>query len=412
MNRFAEQLTRGNTATLLAAPTRRLARLKARRKLWLQVHLYLGLFAGAILVIIGLTGSILAFWHEIDAWLNPDLYQVEMAKGGTATQRPLAEMISAAQAAMPVGAKLLNIDYPHRPGTTFTLSFAPAETVPGEYEYLNAFVDPYTAKVQGTRIFYSAANPFENCFVGLMFKLHYNLLLGDTPGMTIVGILAVLLLISVLTGLILWWPLTGEWRQAFTLKRHTSPERFNFDLHKTTGIYTALVLLAVLFSGVYFNLQDQFVWLVNRFSPVTDIYKMRSKSHEVSTPITPDAAIAAATRFYPEGRINYIGGLADTAGAYRVCWKEVPSLQRYIIDARCVAIDQYTGEILLTYDPASGTAGDIFIQWQWPLHSGQAFGMSGRILVCLSGLACPVLYVTGFIRWRQKRRATKYRANR
>jgi len=47
---------------------------------------------------------------------------------------------------------------------------------------------------------------------------------------------------------------------------------------------------------------------------------------------------------------------------------------------------------------------------QWPLHSGQAFGMTGRILVFLTGLACPVLFVTGMMRWRQKRRAHKLKA--
>lgn len=391
---------------------KRLAHLKARRKLWLQVHLYFGLFAGAILVIIGLTGSILVFWHEIDSWLNPDLYQVEMSKDGAATQRPLAEMIAAAQAAMPAGAKLGNIYYPHWPGTAFIVSFAPAETVPGEYEYLEAFVDPYTVKVQGTRIFYSAANPFDNCFVGLMLKLHYNLLLGDTPGVTIVGILAVLLLISVLTGLILWWPLTGKWRQAFTWKRHASAERFSFDLHKTTGVYAALVLLAVLFSGVYFNLMDEFVWLVSRFSPATDIYKLRSKSQRGVVSITPDEAIAVATRLYSEGRITYIGGLVDTAGAYRVCWKEVPPCSATSSMHAVWLLINTAVRSCYTYDPASGTAGDVFIQWQWPLHSGQAFGVTGRILVCLSGIACPVLYITGFIRWRQKKRSERHRAAR
>jgi uncharacterized iron-regulated membrane protein len=58
-----------------------------------------------------------------------------------------------------------------------------------------------------------------------------------------------------------------------------------------------------------------------------------------------------------------------------------------------------------TSRPARGTAGDVFLQWQWPLHSGQAFGMTGRILVFLTRIACPVLYVTGIIRWLRKRKA-------
>jgi hypothetical protein len=46
-----------------------------------------------------------------------------------------------------------------------------------------------------------------------------------------------------------------------------------------------------------------------------------------------------------------------------------------------------------------------FTHWQWPLCSGQVFGMAGRILVFITGLACPVLFVTGMIRWLQKRKA-------
>lgn len=390
----------------------RLARLKRRRKLWLQVHLYLGLLAGLVLVVIGITGSILVFWHEIDIALNPELYQIETPPAGQRTIKPFSELIAAAQSAMPIGAKLLNIAYSDEPGLAFTFSFSPAQTIEGEYETLNAFIDPYTAKVTGTRIFYSAANPFDNCFVGLLLKLHYNLLLGDTPGMAIVGILAVLLLISVLTGLILWWPLTGKWRQAFTIKRRASIERFNFDLHKTMGIYTAAVLLAVLFSGIYFNLNEQFMWLVERFSPVTDIWNLSSKHQPSSTQITPDQALGIAMQYFPEGQLKDIGVPQNDAGAYRVCWKHVPSLQRYVIDTRCIAIDQYSGDIVVIYDPVNGTAGDVFVQWQWPLHSGHAFGWTGRILVLLSGLSCPVLFITGVIRWQQKRRSARLRSER
>lgn len=71
-------------------------------------------------------------------------------------------------------------------------------------------------------------------------------------------------------------------------------------------------------------------------------------------------------------------------------------------------MDRYTGEYLDIDDPAFGTAGEVFTHWQWPLHSGQAFGRAGRILVFLSGLACPVLFGTGIIRWRQKCRAKAY----
>lgn len=53
------------------------------RQLWLSIHLYLGLFIGALLVILGLTGSIAVFWAEIDEWLNPELLTVTVPEQKT-----------------------------------------------------------------------------------------------------------------------------------------------------------------------------------------------------------------------------------------------------------------------------------------------------------------------------------------
>ncbi|WP_342349953.1 PepSY domain-containing protein [uncultured Nitrospira sp.] len=71
--------------------------------------------------------------------------------------------------------------------------------------------------------------------------------------------------------------------------------------------------------------------------------------------------------------------------------------------ARALWIDQYDGQILHTYDPKQFTAGDIFERWLFPLHSGEAFGLPGRIGIMILDLVPTVLFVTGFIRWRHKR---------
>ncbi|NOT57410.1 MAG: hypothetical protein HOP18_22635 [Deltaproteobacteria bacterium] len=52
------------------------------------------------------------------------------------------------------------------------------------------------------------------------------------------------------------------------------------------------------------------------------------------------------------------------------------------------------------------------MQWMWPLHSGHVLGAGGWLLVCLSGLVSAGLFITGFIRWRQKRRITKFHNQR
>ena len=45
------------------------------RQLYVLLHRYLGLVIAAFLALAGLTGSLLAFHHELDEWLNPGFYE-------------------------------------------------------------------------------------------------------------------------------------------------------------------------------------------------------------------------------------------------------------------------------------------------------------------------------------------------
>jgi uncharacterized iron-regulated membrane protein len=385
----------------------RLARLKARRRYWLQAHLWLGLFAGAVLAVIGLTGSLLVFWQEIDEALNPDLMTVAIPAEQTA-RRPLPDIEAAVESALSEGALPgYGLYFPRHERGAFAYWYGLPNAQTGETESHTLFIDPYTAKVKGDRRFYSSESPFGHCLIGFVFKLHYGLLLKK-PGVVLVGLLGVLLLVSVLTGLIVWWPLTGKWKQALTFKRRASPERRVFDLHKISGFYTAPILGAVLLSGVYMNLPDPFVWLVRQFSPNTpapDAPKVRSAPAPGAAPIGLAAAAAIAERHTPGGELRLVGPPESATGFYAAHFINVPGLSRFWSE-REVRIDPYTGAILEVRSPDTRrTAGETFLDWQWPLHSGQAFGWTGRLLVFLTGLACPVLYVTGVLRWLHKRRA-------
>ncbi|QSA96003.1 PepSY domain-containing protein [Methylococcus sp. EFPC2] len=386
------------------AKSQRLVRLKSRRKLWLDVHLWLGLIAGVPLLIFGITGSILVFQQEIDEWLNPHLLTVEARPEG---YRPLDELIDAGIAALP-GASLTFAAYPRNETAALRLRFNRKIPDAPATENREVAVDPYTARVIGQRLMGRSDSPFPKTFIGFIFELHYAFFLGETVGYACTGILGASLIISVLSGLIVWWPLTGKWRQALTLKRRASAERLNFDLHKTSGFYTTLVMLPVLFSGIYMNLPQYVVPVIELFSPVTYRYWFQSTPLPNAEPITLGQAVNIADQRYPSGRPDWIYGAPEATRTYTVCKHDVNE-PGSLLHRRCVVMDRYSGKILDIDDPSLGTAGEVFTHWQWPLHSGQAFGMSGRILVFVTGLACPLLFVTGLIRWLQKRRARALR---
>src|SRR5262249_48860355 len=56
--------------------------------------------------------------------------------------------------------------------------------------------------------------------------------------------------------------------------------------------------------------------------------------------------------------------------------------------------------------PWKGTAGDLFLQVQFPLHSGRIAGLPGRIFISAMGLLVALLSATGVIIWWQKRSAS------
>ncbi|CAD6877285.1 PepSY-associated TM helix domain-containing protein [Methylomonas albis] len=378
-----------------------LTKLKRRRKRWLGVHLYLGLSLGLLLSIYGVTGSILVFQTEIAEWLQADVLLVKMPS--QAAYRPLSEVFSAGRDAMPTRAKPVFATYPRNEFAAFKLYFS-VDTPAGTERWLVA-VNPYTARVTGKQLQSRSADWLPATFIGLMFELHYALLIpSEEVSTVIVGVSAALLNISTLTGLIVWWPLTGHWRNALTFKAKAGKVRFNYDLHKTSGFYTLLVMVPVLFSGIYMVLPHNVVPVLELFSPVTYRYWFQSQPPYPNAPaIGMDDAVAIAFKQYPQGRPHWIYGAAEPTQTYTVCQDGVDA-PGSLLQRRCTVIDRYSGKILDLDDPSlpTATAGEIFTHWQWPLHSGQAFGMTGRILVFITGLACPVLFVTGVIRWRQK----------
>jgi len=55
--------------------------------------------------------------------------------------------------------------------------------------------------------------------------------------------------------------------------------------------------------------------------------------------------------------------------------------------------------------PGTGSAGDIFLQSLFPLHSGRIIGVAGRVLMSIMGVGTAMLCVTGVLIWARKRRA-------
>lgn len=361
------------------------------RTLWLKVHLCLGLFAGLLIVVIGLTGSLLVFGDAIDLFLNPALLKTE----GEGRARPLDEIVAAARSRHPGWEGPYSLIPPDEAQGVFEAWFVIPES--GRRE-LQVLVHPYTGEILGERIWGESLMSF-------LFDLHYTLLLGEV-GQTVVGGAGIVLMISIGTGLYLWWPARGKFGPALTFKRKAPPARRNFDLHKLSGVYAAPALLIVAFAGVCMTFPEGAKRGVRWLSPVAEWPVVESPPRPGVIPLGVEAATEIARAVFPEGAVKWIGLPQAPDGVYEVELRLPEEVNRSHGRSK-VAVDPRTGEVRALRDPRKNTAGETFIDWQFPLHNGEAFGLPGRIVVFVGGFIPLVLYVTGIKLWLRRRLAKR-----
>jgi len=72
-----------------------------------------------------------------------------------------------------------------------------------------------------------------------------------------------------------------------------------------------------------------------------------------------------------------------------------------------IYFDALDGRVIGDRLPWRGTAADIFVQAQFPLHSGRILGLPGRILISIMGLVVVALSISGVLIYVRKQKARR-----
>ena len=367
------------------------------RKALLKLHLYISLWLGVFLVLAGLTGSLLVYDHALDKWLNSDIMLVEPVGEQS---HSIVDLVVVANQASPIKTAPSHLQFPSSPDEALIVRYqVPAEAghKGHNHHFHEVMVNQYTGQAIGDRDRF-------NTLMTTILMLHFNLLSGET-GQLIMGITAVLTLVLTITGIYLWWPKLSKIKQAFVIKRNASFTRFNFDLHKTIGIYTAIVMFAVSLSGVNFNLPQIFRPAVSFFSPLDGMMAPVKSVTDNGVAITPDTAINIAKLAMPNITVQRLFFPSNSAAAYQVSARQSDEIRSK--GSTMIWIDQYNGKVLKIRDPHQFNTGSAFINLQLPLHNGEILGQTGRILVLIVGFAPLLLMITGVIYWLKKRNSKR-----
>ena len=165
------------------------------RATWLKIHLYLALIVGFFFALMGLTGSISIYREGLDELLNPQLV-ISQPSG---KRQSLDKIIAAVQTAHPNRYGSWTLEMPSSAHGMITVWYdKPRETFFELYAPLMVSVNPYTAEVVASRFWGRTATTW-------LLDLHTQLGL-DSFGWNAVGVLGLLLMVSIGTGVYLWWP--------------------------------------------------------------------------------------------------------------------------------------------------------------------------------------------------------------
>ena len=355
-------------------------------------HLYLGIIAGAIVSIVGITGSILVFQDEIDAALNPKLYKVLEQQHKIS----VPEIIPIVQQKHP-GLKINYIEAQDddSPNAAYrAYSFATDEQV---------FINPYNGELSGKRL-------NSGGFISIVMNIHRTLLI-PVIGRYIVALASLCLIILTISGLRMWLPQKWKYlKQSLTINFKAGFKRKNYDWHNVLGIYSAPIIVLIAATGIGITL---YVFLLPVFygldgkRPMDTEKLFLSKSVYVKNaqPLPPAQIASLAVQEIKGATLHGISMPSDSTGCYNL-YMQVSNKNPRPHKVELLVYDQYSGKLLLDSRKDVPVAAKAFMNWLIPIHYGAFGGMPTRILALLSGLIPAALFITGFIIWwpRYKRR--------
>jgi uncharacterized iron-regulated membrane protein len=356
--------------------------MRSVRKAIFWLHLSAGLTAGVFILLMGITGILLAYERQILAW--QDGYVVQAPQGQAA--KPLEEIAPKVLAAH-VGPALSGISRESGAVQPYVFSFGKEKQV---------FVDPYTGDVLGE------GSPKLRGFFAWITGLHRWLALSQENrklGTNITGTAALFFFFLVVSGLIVWWPRRWTWhhlkRIVMFQPRLHGPAR-DWNWHNVLGFWCCVPLTIITLSGAIIA----FEWANNLLFRIAGSEPPPAKSAagggSAPKPIIAglDRAWALAESKVPKWQSISVRlpGKPGDAAAFTISesHRGRPDLKSQLN----VDLSTGTEKVYETFGGYSrGRQWRLWARW---LHTGEAGGAWGQTLALAAASGAVFLVWTGF----------------
>lgn len=374
------------------------------RKIAYQLHLWLGLTSGLIVVIMAATGCILVFEEELKHIVHPERYFVENIGR---KKLSLSDLTVKAEKALPEGLKVKRAIISSDPSRTYVFRTLKMDnealTYWGTYlYYYRVYIDPYTGKVQ-------EVEDAKKDFFEIVLDLHRRLLLGEKIGKTITGYSTLVFAIILLSGLVIWYPRKmskAMLKGMFFIKTSANWKRINYDAHNVLGFYAVIPLLFISYSALIWNFESMDKWIKNTLNGNIPTEKKAKSKIPTEGSDTSVNILDLIGNKVEKGLINKESALVNFPRTEEGTYYTELTLGKKQYQNENYNFDQYSGEILKHqfYKDKNIGYGTALRERNYDLHTGSLFGITGRIIYLFAGIIAASLPITGFIIYLNKKK--------
>lgn len=349
----------------------------------LSAHAAIGLLAGALLYIVSLTGTVAVFYEE--------LQRIE--------QRGVPEMPTIAPSAVQRGVEAVLSGEAGKPRTTHLYVHLPTEALPRT----TITTDTQAVHLDRTG---AIAGPEEIAWSDFLVQLHYTLNLPAIVGITIVGILGVMMMALTFSGVI---ALPRIFRDAFRLRARNHNGVGLADWHNRLSVWSLPFSMAIALTGAMIGLATVTAYAIANASYDGDgeavyapVFGREGQPDATPAPV-PDVAAALdyMARRHPEVAVTY-ATLHDpmTKGQHvQIAGKH----DRRLIFGEYYDFDT-VGRFHKTAGLADGELGQQAAASAYQLHFGSFGGLPVKLAYFMFGAALTAICATGTYIWLGKRR--------
>ncbi|ENW21709.1 PepSY domain-containing protein [Acinetobacter haemolyticus] len=368
------------------------------KKVFFQIHWFLGITAGLILSLMGITGAIYSYDQQILKWINQESYVVEVVNTPKLTPAQLYQHFNQQQPEIEINSITIAAD----PTASSTVNIKKE----GARRGYNMMVNPYTAEilpeVKGREFFQ------------FIQRLHRNLTAGEY-GAQITGASTLMLIFFVLSGLYLRFPKKHSLKQWLFIKPKLKGRNFIWDLHAVVGTWVVIFYLLFACTGLYWSYDW---WRAGMFKVMgVEQPQRHQQNHDQNKKEQPDLSNQQVNTILTQA---WTGVNANIGREYSSLTLNIPKLADQKIEltfidptpqherARNQAIYNYQShqfEKLDLYEDKK--LNEKIMSSMLPVHRGSFFGSTYQFIAMLASLTMPLFFVTGWMLYLKRRKQKK-----